>query len=117
MPVLYYSPDVSHHSHDLSNPDNPDNIYDYKDNHGLVELGMPRKPGLVHKLFKDLTAVPSEPEGKRFYWNTRDYRIPSPDRPCRADSFLLISAGYDGEYGTSDDICNFKWKYKKSLVP
>ena len=29
-------------------------------------------------------------------------------RPYNADSFLLISAGWDRKYGTEDDICNFK---------
>jgi hypothetical protein len=24
-----------------------------------------------------------------------------------ADSYILISAGFDGEYGTSDDVFNF----------
>ncbi len=28
-------------------------------------------------------------------------------RPVNADSFLLISAGVDGRYGTNDDITNF----------
>ena len=27
--------------------------------------------------------------------------------PHRPDSYILISAGIDGLYGTSDDICNF----------
>jgi prepilin-type N-terminal cleavage/methylation domain-containing protein len=30
------------------------------------------------------------------------------DVPYRAQTYLLISAGYDGIYGTSDDICNFE---------
>ena len=34
-------------------------------------------------------------------------------RPYRADSYILISAGYDGLYGTRDDICNFDWKYRE----
>ena len=29
-------------------------------------------------------------------------------RPYRAQSYILISAGKDGLYGTSDDITNFK---------
>jgi hypothetical protein len=29
----------------------------------------------------------------------------------REDSYILISAGKDGLYGTADDICNFEWKY------
>ena len=28
-------------------------------------------------------------------------------RPYRDDSFILISAGKDGQYGTSDDLMNF----------
>jgi hypothetical protein len=27
--------------------------------------------------------------------------------PHRPNSYLLISPGYDGEYGTADDITNF----------
>jgi hypothetical protein len=29
-------------------------------------------------------------------------------RPVKPDSFILISAGPDGIYGTKDDICNFE---------
>jgi len=36
-----------------------------------------------------------------------------PSRPHRADTFILISAGQDGQYGTADDICNFEWKYRE----
>ena len=25
-----------------------------------------------------------------------------------ADTYILISAGYDNEYGTADDICNYR---------
>jgi hypothetical protein len=28
-------------------------------------------------------------------------------RPYKADTYILISAGFDGEYGTRDDITNF----------
>ncbi len=29
-------------------------------------------------------------------------------RPYRSDSFILLSAGFDGEYGTRDDVYNFQ---------
>ena len=38
-------------------------------------------------------------------------KIVTTSRPFNADKFILISAGYDGEYGTADDVCNFDWKY------
>ena len=44
--------------------------------------------------------------------NTRSDKIVTTNRPVNADKFILISAGYDGEYGTADDICNFEWKYR-----
>jgi hypothetical protein len=53
-----------------------------------------------------------DPEGKgvdkdKFYVITRDEKITSMARPMRSDSYILISAGFDGLYGTSDDVFNF----------
>jgi prepilin-type N-terminal cleavage/methylation domain-containing protein len=44
---------------------------------------------------------------KNFYDYITDDKVPNP-WPYRPDSYLLISAGADGEYGTVDDITNFK---------
>ena len=30
------------------------------------------------------------------------------NRPYRADSYILMSAGFDGLYGTKDDVFNFE---------
>ena len=35
-----------------------------------------------------------------------DSNVSQPMRPVNADSFLLISAGPDGLYGTNDDVSN-----------
>ncbi len=42
-----------------------------------------------------------------FYNFIRDPKIDARDWPYRPDSYILISAGADGLYGTSDDIRNF----------
>ncbi len=89
-------------STDLDDPDDPENIYDYRDNHALVCLGVPGEPNAVHPL--------SDP--KRFYMNMRSDKVVTESKPYRADSFILISAGPDSRYGTADDICNFDWKYR-----
>ncbi len=101
MPILYYRANPSGTVHDLANPDNPQNIFNYKDNQALLVLGVPGKLGETHPL--------ADP--KRFYLNTQDREMPS--KPYRRDSFILISAGEDGLYGTADDVCNFEWKYRK----
>jgi hypothetical protein len=98
MPILYYKADTSKTAHNLDNPDDPNNIYNYRDNHALLGLGAPWNPNKKHPLFT---------EPKIFYKMTSDYKATAQSKPYRADSFILISAGYDGLYGTKDDIVNF----------
>lgn len=99
MPILYYKADTTGFKHDPTGSfpvvgDNKDYIYNYTDNDELVQLG----PG-VHPL--------SDPN--TFYNVTEDKRIDitNVNRPYRPDSYILISAGFDGKYGTDDDITNF----------
>ncbi len=111
MPILYYKANTAKTDHDLNNPNNPNNIYNYLDNYELVALGMPGQDPPPSGPKHDLT------DPKRFYLNTKNDQIYDPARPTfarpyRADSYILISAGWDGNYGTADDICNFDWKYK-----
>jgi len=103
MPNLYYRADPNGTAHDVDDPNNPNNIYDYRDNQMLLALGVPGEPNAVHPL--------SDPQ--RFYRNTQNSKIRGRSAPHRSDSYILISAGYDGLYGTADDICNFQWKYRK----
>ncbi|MHC4727195.1 MAG: zinc ribbon domain-containing protein [Planctomycetota bacterium] len=98
MPVLYYKADTSKTAHNLDNPDDPNNIYNYGDNHALLGLGAPWNPNKKHPLFTN---------PKIFYEITRNKKVKTKSSPHRADSFILISAGYDGLYGTKDDIVNF----------
>lgn len=103
MPILYYRADTSATLHDANEPDNSQNIYDYKDNQTLIKLGVPGKPGQMHPL--------TDP--KRFYLNTQNTRVREISLPYRAESYILVSAGRDGLYGTADDICNFDWQYRE----
>ncbi len=95
MPILYYKADTSNTVHDVNDPSDPENIYDYLDNDKLVQLG----PGSITHPLEDTTT--------NFYEITRDKKIDSVSRPVRPDSYILISAGFDGIYGTRDDITNF----------
>jgi prepilin-type N-terminal cleavage/methylation domain-containing protein len=104
MPILYYKADTSGVRHDPNNPPTPagrnGNIYNYVDNDDIVGLGMPWNPTVPHPMYAD---------PKVFYMNTKNEKISKIDGwPYRADSYILISAGFDGQYGTSDDIFNFE---------
>lgn len=103
MPILYYKADTSKTAHDVNDPNNPENIYDYRDNHALLALGVPGKPGQKHPLYED---------PKIFYEMTRNYRSAKTNKPQRADTYILLSAGRDGLYGTEDDITNFYFRWK-----
>jgi hypothetical protein len=78
-------------------------IYRARDNSALVYLrrvadgGRPLADRYVHPLR----------DWARFYEFIRDPKVVAQPWPYRPDSYILISAGYDGLYGTDDDICNF----------
>jgi len=112
MPVLYYKANTANNGHyDPDNPGNPPppsnpyddagNIYNYYDNYFLLELGKPWMDSGTHSLT----------QYEKFYKNIRNHKIRTAVRPYRTDSYILLSAGYDNEYGTADDVFNFDWKY------
>lgn len=116
MPILYYKADTSKTDH-WRVPPNPTtdldkNIYDRRDNQDLVDIPIPWvSVGPHHPMASDgfgwttILGVATDPG--IFYDETRDKKIIVPDRPYRADSYILMSAGFDNEYGTSDDVFNF----------
>jgi type II secretory pathway pseudopilin PulG len=108
MPILYYKARPSKMKHDVT--DSLNSIYNFMDNQDLVMLGEPWDQTVKPRLGKEGTS----PNGARFYENTRnDQLLNNVIRPFNEDTYLLISAGNDGEYGTSDDICNFEFKYRE----
>jgi type II secretory pathway pseudopilin PulG len=113
MPILYYKANTANNMHDhtlsMTNVDSGGNIYNYWDDQDLVALGKPWDPSYgKHELDGTNPVLGVE----RFYRNTQSDKISTADRPFRPDTYILISAGWDGEYGTADDICNFEWKYR-----
>ncbi len=116
MPILYYKADTAKIGHvaDSSDPVLDGNIYDVRDNQQLINIPLPWSGVLVHPMASAGTssigpiggpAIPVWPG--LFYQLTLNPKIPTKDRPYRAESYLLLSAGFDGEYGTSDDVWNF----------
>lgn len=122
MPILYFRANTSKSSHSYTTLGN--NIYNYLDNDELVKLGMPweDKPsngGPSHPMASvgttrykvGSTNLPSDPA--IFYEHTASEKIQLSsgiNRPYKSDSYILLSAGKDGEYGTRDDIYNFNKK-------
>jgi len=106
MPVLYYKADSSKIAHDAKTvpvTGTPNtNIYNFDDNYAITKLGCPWEGGSApttqHPMFTD----------PRIFLNaiTND-KVTSTPRPHNEDGYILMSAGWDGLYGTQDDVYNF----------
>lgn len=112
MPILYYTANTVKTEHDVNTPNSGDNIYDYRDNYDLLMFGLP--PVGDHNDHPQLginvppVINPTDPVGRRFYEQTKNENVETINVPYNADSFILLSAGGDGRYGTPDDIFNFE---------
>jgi prepilin-type N-terminal cleavage/methylation domain-containing protein len=104
-PILYYKANRS--SKDffkLSNTARTDFDkwkYNYKDNEDVIDLGTIMEPVSVDN--------PIQMDAAKFYKSISDRNAPF-DRPLNENSYILISAGFDGIYGTKDDVTNIKIK-------
>jgi len=127
MPVLYFKADPTKRfrvdaARQLVNPavqtEYKDWIYDFDDNISLLNLpwlrdpGSPEDPaGLEPHYYAENQNYPGADDAERFYemitqrtdTNTNFYK------PYNADKYILISAGWDGIYGTDDDLTNYNY--------
>jgi hypothetical protein len=107
MPILYYRANTSNFKHDPADysaqPD--ENIYDYRDNQKIIDLTVLWERTVLNPMRSNNTELDGP---SLFYKETLNPNFATPPmRPYRADSFILLSAGPDGEYGTADDVFNF----------
>jgi type II secretory pathway pseudopilin PulG len=105
MPVLYFKADPSKVVHDVNTIWNPNpNIYNFDDNYALIHLGLPwdNNPPSAGGGVHPMGASPL-----LFYKEITNTQVTSTPRPHREDSYILMSAGFDGLYGTRDDVFNF----------
>lgn len=111
-PILYYKARVNKVRFQTGN--NDEKIFDRLDNQKLIDAGVPWDTTLEHDL--QTGATPPKPGPVYFYDNEYivNKNLTSPISndaiPYNKDSFILISAGKDGLYGTEDDIFNFDKK-------
>jgi len=104
MPILYFRADSSKSKLDPTKTS--ESVYDIDNNFmGFVSPNPPWDATLRHPMYNDPTI---------FYQRIKNPNFPGTDannhldaRPYQADSFILLSAGPDGLYGTPDDVYNF----------
>lgn len=109
-PILYYRANPASMLHDPEQQDRTSSaIYDVRDNAPILNLGRladTAKPPAARRPHPLAPGVLS-PGFESFYNYIQDPRVQARRWPHRPDSYLLISAGMDGLFGTDDDIRNF----------
>jgi type II secretory pathway pseudopilin PulG len=124
MPILYFRARTQFTEQDSTTlkpgvqqyynqqPGIDDDIYYYPDNLNLLMLQTAEVNPQDHPLAMNAGSAADVEAFENMIINRQVTRDPTIDikRPYRAQSYILISAGKDGLYGTSDDITNFSKK-------
>jgi prepilin-type N-terminal cleavage/methylation domain-containing protein len=115
MPILYFKARTIYTLQNYNDAAaNLDDIYDYDDNRALVLKGTAEATPALHEIEKNTagTAAALAEAYLNFQKIILNQQILQNGvyRPYRADSYIMLSAGKDGNYGTSDDIYNFDRK-------
>jgi len=112
-PILYFKANPASLLHEpVAWTQTSNCIYDARDNAPILNLGLVADGALPPASRRQHDLAPGIRPGttsfEYFYYDyIRDVRIQDRRWPVRPDSYLLISAGMDGIYGTEDDIRNF----------
>ncbi|RKY07208.1 MAG: hypothetical protein DRP56_06130 [Planctomycetota bacterium] len=109
-PILYFRAHTNYKFQDsMVNSDgvggaDDDDIYSYYDNEELLLNGMPNDG----TPFTVVTPIaPATTAFEMFEKMIVNENVTTIQRPYRADSYILVSAGKDGDFGTADDVFNF----------
>ncbi|PKL46420.1 MAG: hypothetical protein CVV39_07245 [Planctomycetes bacterium HGW-Planctomycetes-1] len=113
-PILYYKantnsltfPDTNDTS-SILNADAEAAIYNSRDNEELITLGTVTDGSSVQHLFDELGDTLTPTGRWYFYDKITNKQITSQPRPYNSTGYILMSAGFDGIFGTRDDIYNF----------
>ncbi len=122
-PILYYKAKEASKDFDWDRlrttpADEPRLIYNYADNEEIISLGPVKDPvNSKHRFsisepytYQDQSGAQQTGTGRqRFYHTITDPSVQNFRRPYNPQTFILISAGYDGIFGTKDDVSNFNY--------
>ncbi len=101
MPILYFKANPTGTLHETPNPINVNTVvYNVRNNMPLFSARAPFAANLQHPLSQNAMTGFYAP-------TTNPNYAPPPPRPYRSESYILLSAGPDGLYGTADDVFNF----------
>ncbi len=111
-PVLYFKADTTTSNFKGTRPLGAyrRSIYNYEDNRAVIELGTVLDQAVKHRYDQNESEmVNGQPRNglEFFYHKIMDPGVDAYEKPYNAKTFILMSAGWDGVFGTKDDVTNF----------
>jgi prepilin-type N-terminal cleavage/methylation domain-containing protein len=117
-PILYYKANVlsrEFYNATLPLPGGPisadmarRSIFNSMDNEELLQLGTVMNQTIKHHFDPTYVDAAATTDGRRIFYDAiTNSKITTQVRPYNQTSYILISAGFDGVFGTPDDIYNF----------
>ncbi len=104
-PVLYFKANTQSRlfGTDTGGADWSKWIYNYLDNMKILALGHIRDQNKAHPWYHETD--PTVRDG--FYDDITNPKVEAYEKPYNSTSYLLVAPGWDGLYGTKDDVTNF----------
>jgi prepilin-type N-terminal cleavage/methylation domain-containing protein len=104
-PILYYRAKTSSRALDGATAAS-ERIYDHHDNLDIIGAADWADDNILNHPLREMAFFYGTAGPPPILGYIQDPKVATP-WPYRPDSYLLITAGADGIYGTGDDICNF----------
>jgi type II secretory pathway pseudopilin PulG len=113
-PILYFKADATSRYFLDDMPVVPETsrwIFDYEDNRPIMELGNMMDQTIIHQFDDDYQdPLDSTRTGWHIFYDTiTNPTVERFKKPFNSKTFILMSAGWDGIFGTKDDIYNFDY--------
>ncbi len=113
MPILYFRANTNYTFQNyygdggsLGDTDYTNDVYNFDDNGNLIYLQTAESVPQDHEIMRGQNNDEYE-NFEKIVVNEQVVNTSGIYRPYRANSYILISAGKDGNYGTADDVMNF----------
>ena len=112
-PVLYFKASTATDKFKGTLPlgDHTKYIYNYEHNRAIIELGTVMDPTVKHKYDESESEIVNGTSlnGLQFFYHKiMNPNIDAFEKPYNPNTFILMSAGPDGVFGTKDDVTNFQ---------
>jgi prepilin-type N-terminal cleavage/methylation domain-containing protein len=109
-PIVYFKSSTKYNKHKKV-PQASDDVtkwrYNYYDNAWIFNLPNIKDPAIQHRYNPNYTDPDTGETGKQLFYKAITNQNSNYEKPYNPNTYIIISAGTDGIFGTKDDVTNF----------